>query len=65
MTRVGLCETCRHARTTGNRRGSVFYLCGRAADDPAFPKYPVLPVLRCRGYDTRTPRRDPSLPEEK
>lgn len=46
----GLCGRCRHARTTGNRRGSVFYMCGLSTTDPRFPKYPALPVLRCSGY---------------
>lgn len=49
--RVGLCATCRHVRRAGNRRGSVFYRCGRAEHDPRFPKYPPLPVLRCIGYE--------------
>jgi hypothetical protein len=32
-------------------KGSVFWLCGRAADDPRFRKYPPLPVARCAGYE--------------
>lgn len=52
----GLCGRCRHARQTGNRRGSVFLLCGLAAHDPRFRKYPPLPVLSCPGFapDTDT-----------
>jgi len=46
----GLCATCLHVRRVENRRGSVFLLCGRAATDPRFRKYPPLPVLACRGY---------------
>jgi len=38
-------------RTVSNRRGSVFYRCGRADDDPKFPRYPALPVLTCAGYE--------------
>jgi hypothetical protein len=55
--RAGLCADCRHARRVDSARGSRFYLCGRAASDPAFPKYPRLPVLACRGYESgeRTP----------
>lgn len=49
----GLCGTCRHARSIENRRGSRFHLCLLAATDPAFPRYPVLPVLSCRGYAPR------------
>lgn len=54
---VGLCATCRWTRTVTNRRGSVFYRCGRAdADppDPRFPRYPALPVLTCPGYEVET-----------
>ncbi len=47
----GLCGSCRHGRSIVSQRGSAFWLCGRAADDPSFPKYPPLPVLRCRGYE--------------
>jgi len=32
-------------------RGSVFYMCQRSSTDAAFPKYPRLPVLQCKGYD--------------
>jgi hypothetical protein len=28
----------------------VFYLCGLFAVDPAFPKYPQLPVIECSGF---------------
>jgi hypothetical protein len=55
--RVGLCSVCRHVRVTGNRRGSTFYLCGRAADDPRFRRYPSLPVVRCAGFE-RAPEGD-------
>ncbi len=49
--RVGLCATCLHVRRAGNQRGSVFYRCARAEDDPRFPKYPRLPVVNCIGYE--------------
>jgi len=52
---VGLCEDCRHGRRVASARGSVFWLCARSADDPAFPKYPRLPVLRCPGYEPPPP----------
>jgi hypothetical protein len=52
---VGLCESCRNARIVETRTGSRFYLCQLSAVDPAFPRYPRLPVLRCRGY---APARD-------
>jgi hypothetical protein len=47
---VGLCRDCRHARRVTTPR-SVFWLCGRSATDPSFPKYPRLPVLACHGYE--------------
>lgn len=49
--RVGLCATCAHRREVSNRRGSVFYLCQRSKSDPAYPRYPRLPVLSCPGYE--------------
>jgi len=49
--RVGLCSVCVHARRIVSGKGSVFWLCGRAADDPRFRKYPPLPVARCAGYE--------------
>ena len=48
---VGLCESCRFVRRIESDRGSIFYLCQRSLTDGAFPKYPRLPVLLCRGYD--------------
>ncbi len=48
---VGLCASCRHARRTGNERGSSFWQCLRSQADPEFPRYPRLPVRACRGYE--------------
>jgi hypothetical protein len=50
---VGLCRTCRHARTVVNPR-STFWLCRKAATDPRFAKYPALPVLGCPGYERKS-----------
>jgi hypothetical protein len=47
---VGLCSVCRHARVVENRRGSRFYLCELATGDPAYPRYPPLPVTRCEAF---------------
>jgi len=47
---AGLCARCRHAQRIENDRGSTFYLCGYARIDPAYRKYPPLPVLRCNAY---------------
>jgi hypothetical protein len=45
----GLCEGCRFGRTVRGAR-STFWRCGRADTDPAYPRYPTLPVLACPGY---------------
>jgi hypothetical protein len=48
---AGLCDTCRHQRVVTNTRGSRFSLCERSRNDPAFPRYPRLPVTSCAGYE--------------
>jgi len=48
---VGLCADCLHARTIESAKGSSFLLCQRSAADPAYPKYPRLPVLACPGHE--------------
>jgi hypothetical protein len=48
---AGLCATCRQARVTVSDRGSQFVRCERARTDPAYARYPPLPVLSCRGHD--------------
>lgn len=58
--RAGLCGACVHARTVVSGRGSVFWLCGRAATDPRFRKYPPLPVVRCPGFEQG---QDSGMPE--
>jgi hypothetical protein len=49
--KAGLCETCRYRRLVPNTRGSVFSLCERSRTDPAYPRYPRLPVLSCPGHE--------------
>jgi hypothetical protein len=49
---AGLCSDCCHVRVVRSGRGSVFLLCQRAASDPAFPRYPALPVRACPGHET-------------
>lgn len=49
---IGLCFDCQHCRVVPGER-STFYLCLRSLTDPAFRKYPALPVLACPGYETR------------
>jgi hypothetical protein len=60
MARAGLCDSCVHQQLVRNTRGSEFSLCRRSRADPAYPKYPRLPVLACPGYEPRAgqpPRR--------
>jgi hypothetical protein len=49
---AGLCDRCRHQKLIGNTRGSVFSMCLRSRSDPAYPKYPRIPVAACPGYET-------------
>lgn len=59
---VGLCSVCRHVRTAGNRRGSVFYLCRKADEDPRLRRYPPLPVVRCAAFEPEESSRNASRP---
>ena len=51
---VGLCATCVNVRVVRSGKGSTFSMCELSKVDPAFPKYPRLPVRRCRGYTPET-----------
>ena len=55
----GLCDTCAHQQIVRNTRGSVFSLCRRSRDEPEFPRYPRVPVVECRGHETRQSVDDP------
>ncbi len=49
--RIGLCSTCQHARIVKHPRGGKDYFrCGKHDEDPAYPKYPPLPVRVCEAY---------------
>lgn len=50
---VGLCPRCRHVKLIHSDRGSDFYQCLRAAVDPTYARYPVLPKLECRGFEEK------------
>jgi hypothetical protein len=52
--KAGLCDDCVHQRLIRNTRGSVFSMCERSKTDPAYPKYPRLPVRECPGYESRS-----------
>lgn len=53
LLEVGLCASCAHVRVITNRSGSRFHLCERSRSDPAYARYPRLPMLRCRGHVPR------------
>ena len=55
---AGLCTTCKHSRTVKGAR-NVFWMCERSRTDPAFPQYPRLPVMQCRGYEPNPSKRQP------
>lgn len=50
LARVGLCVSCKHARSIESARGSTFWLCEASKTDPRLKKYPQLPVRQCAGY---------------
>jgi hypothetical protein len=45
-------------------RGSRFLLCRLSQTDPAFPKYPPQPVVRCDGYQPTQLADPPSTSKE-
>jgi hypothetical protein len=47
----GLCDSCRHQRLVHTTRGSTFTLCERSRSDPAYPRYPRVPVTSCPGHE--------------
>jgi len=53
---AGLCDSCRHQRLVPNTRGSTFSLCERSRYEPEYPRYPRVPVERCRGYEPPSAR---------
>jgi hypothetical protein len=56
---AGLCDTCMHQQLVRNTRGSTFSLCLRSREDPAYARYPRLPVTSCAGFE---PGARPSAP---
>ena len=53
-----LCETCARVREVVTPKGSRFLLCRLSQTDPAYPKYPPQPVVRCDGYRPRQPNEE-------
>lgn len=52
-TAPGLCGRCEHVRAVASGKGAVYFRCARHDEDPAFPKYPRLPVTQCGGFEAR------------
>jgi hypothetical protein len=50
---AGLCTTCRFVRLVSSSRNVTYYRCGRSDDDPAYARFPRLPVVSCPGYQRR------------
>jgi len=55
---AGLCELCRHAAVLVSDRGSRFLRCQLSFSDPAYPRFPALPVRRCAGFSPLSPECD-------
>jgi hypothetical protein len=53
----GLCDGCTWQKLIRNTRGSVFSLCLRSRTDPAYPRYPRVPVASCPGFEPRPDKR--------
>jgi hypothetical protein len=51
----GLCASCTHHRVIASDRGSRFVQCARSRVDPRYPRYPVVPVRQCAGYERLVP----------
>ena len=47
---VGLCAECAQCHRVASARGATFFLCRRAATEPAYARYPRLPVTWCQGF---------------
>jgi hypothetical protein len=45
-----LCETCAWVREVVTPKESRFLLCQWSQSNPAYPKYPPQPMVRCDGY---------------
>jgi hypothetical protein len=56
---AGLCEGCAHVRIISSPKGARFYLCRLAYANPAFPRYPRIPVVSCSGFTPASDDRGP------
>jgi hypothetical protein len=63
-TTTSLCHSCSWLRLITSGRGSRFFLCRKAQDDPRYAKYPPQPILRCSGYERALPVEPPAAGDE-
>lgn len=54
----GLCERCKWMREIVSDRGSRFVLCERHFTYERYAKYPLLPVLKCEGFENKVELRE-------
>jgi hypothetical protein len=50
---IGLCATCSFGRLFRSGRGITYVSCERSRTDPAYPRFPSIPMLRCKGFEPR------------
>jgi hypothetical protein len=60
-----LCESCVRMREVISAKGSRFLLCRLAQSNPAYPKYPPQPVVRCPGFEAIVAQEEPKPCPEK
>ena len=53
---VGCCSICNHASTVVGAKGITFWRCSQSDSDPAFRRYPTLPVEDCAGFERGSPK---------
>ena len=59
----GLCENCTHVQIVRSSKGSTFVLCRLSEVNPAFRRYPALPVTACPGYSPTTEPKPSTTPK--
>ena len=52
-TRFGLCATCAFGRLFRSGKDATYVTCDLSRTDPAYPRFPSIPVIRCRGFEDR------------
>ena len=53
---AGLCARCKHVALSGLIQDHLSIFAAGAPWDPAYPQYPRLPVLACRGHEGKSKR---------